>query len=715
MGQEDVRVSIERVRSVPGASEHVLDAPRESGRLASERTLLDIHANGHHVLAPRLSHLDAERARRLRLWAERGEFRHVRASMFQPSSDADATSMDGSVRSALASLRAAYHAPEVQTTIQVSNQSAQERPARPGTIHESEFVPLRDTLIHQLEVSLFHAEQAQNLLGMLIQNTRTESASSSASSSVLAAQSDYFLDPHALSLSSLDRSWQTSSAAQGGAGVGINPAIDEDVANGGNIDDGDQAPPREKPSLSARKLVLQEKLSSLRSAAAILSQGAEEIQTCLPTERDRWHGLQRIQQRGWKLTPGRPLVDMERFDTTAKQDILHGFGVPILQGDGSVKEEGARDAWIGYGPSEAPIAVLQRTLAYWADAPQGAADTHKQHNRLAFPDRAWHRLQVQFHEQCTDGSSRVWVSAYSMNKNNACSEKEVTDMETDADPVLASDGQTDADVDLDAQLYEAQLDAVDTELFRELAAQSGTLSPVLSRSISEDCVRIPLSSSLTLCFVMVPFSRTDAPHCATANENDVPMKEVSPWANMLLHVLRLRMLRGWTVHLANMRLSRVTSIAQRPLVPRSLLMAPLWELYEYTLFLNRLRAALEKSLACFADACMVWQPFGTMHDARMWIASLLDLTTNEPTKSGTCGGNVWVYHRSAIVAQLALRAPSYIMAYFPQHPTPGGVGIRMPVELESLVPFLESELATADKAILANSASPAPAPAPGPT
>ena len=70
MGQEDVRVSIERVRSVPGASEHVLDAPRESGRLASERTLLDIHANGHHVLAPRLSHLDAERARRLRLWAE---------------------------------------------------------------------------------------------------------------------------------------------------------------------------------------------------------------------------------------------------------------------------------------------------------------------------------------------------------------------------------------------------------------------------------------------------------------------------------------------------------------------------------------------------------------------------------------------------------------------------------------------------------------------
>ena len=126
MGQEDVRVSIERVRSVPGASEHVLDAPRECGRLASERTLLDIHANGHHVLAPRLSHLDAERARRLRLWAERGEFRHVRASMFQPSSDADTSRMDGSVRSALASLRAAYHTPEVQTTIQVSNQSVQE-------------------------------------------------------------------------------------------------------------------------------------------------------------------------------------------------------------------------------------------------------------------------------------------------------------------------------------------------------------------------------------------------------------------------------------------------------------------------------------------------------------------------------------------------------------------------------------------------------------
>lgn len=595
----DVRLSVGRVR----APDSVLDAAAESEGLSQERTLLDIQADGQRIMAPTLTFHDHERARRVRLWAERGDFRHIHAESLD---DMDQKVPQTDVMEAL---RAAYQDHVQPPTSEQAEAQASSPCVRLGTIKENEFVPLRDSLLHQLEVSLFHAEQAQNLLGMLIQNTRTDA------SSVLAAQSEYFLDPHALSLSALER------------------ALPEDK---------DDAPPPPLP-VSEQKLILQEKHASIRNAARILAQGSDEMEQCLASERDRWHGLQNIQRRGWKLTPGRPLVDMERFDTqTVKRDVLQGFGVPIVQGNGSIKEEGARDAWIGYGPSEAPITILQRTLAYWADAPTSG-------QRLAFPDRTWRRLQVEFHDHA---SKLVWKSE---------STREVR-----------SD-----DADLDAQLYDAQLDVVDAELFRELAAQSGTLSPVLARTISDERISLPLSSTLEMRFVLVPY-------------DDSSPGEESPWATLLLHVLRLRMLRGWTVRIRAMWDKRAASIAMQPPKVRFALMAPLWELYEYTLFLSRLRAVLDETLRGFADARIVWEPYGAIHDVHQWISLLLDLSTSHEDQIPV-GGSVWIYFGSIMLAHLLLRAPSHMVAYFPHHATSNGTGVRMPLELEHLAPFLVSE------------------------
>ena len=597
----DVRLRVGRVR----APDSVLDAYGESGSLSQERTLLDIQADGRRILSPNLTFDDHERARRMRLWAERGDFRLIHAD------DLDDIDRKAPQVDAVEALRAVYEDHAQPSTSEQAEAQASAPSTRLGTIGEKEFVPLRDTLLHQLEVSLFHAEQAQNLLGMLIQNTRSDT------SSVLAAQSEYFLDPHALSLSALER------------------AIPEDHNN---------APPRPL-SVSEQKLILQEKHASIRNAAQILVHGADEMEQCLESERSRWHGLQKIQRRGWKLTPGRPLVDIERFDTpTVKRDVLQGFGIPIVQGNGSIKEEGARDAWIGYGPSEAPISILQRTLAYWADAPTPGP-------HLAFPDRTWRRLQVEFHDHA---SKQIWKSG--------------STRETRSD-----------DADLDAQLYDAQLDVVDAELFRELAVQSGTLSPVLARTISDHCISLPLSSTLEMRFVLVPYDESSP-------------GEESPWSTLLLHVLRLRMLRGWTVRIRAMWDKRAASIALHPPKVRFALMAPLWELYEYTLFLSRLRATLDHALSGFDNARILWEPYGAIHDVRQWISHLLDLSTSNNDLIPV-GGSIWIYYDSVMISHLSLRAPSHMFAHFPHHATSNGTGVRMSVELESLAPFLVSECA----------------------
>ncbi|WFD21033.1 hypothetical protein MCAP1_003288 [Malassezia caprae] len=592
-GAPRVGLSVACVPVAPGTPDAMLCVPPGAPALVTEREMLDVQADGRRIVAPRPSLLDEARARCLRLWAERGDFGRVHADALQ-----DAPMDEEPVLDALARLHAAYAPPDAPDA------PAEAPPLKLGRIPESEFVPVRDHMLHQLEVALFHAEQAQNLLGMLIQNARGDGGP------VLAAQSEYFLEPSSLSLSALET------------------ALPED------------AEPPPPPPLANRERVIQSKRESLQSAAAILAQGADEMERCLPPERARWHALSRIQKRGWKLTPGRPLVDMERLDQQAAAgSALHGFGMPVLHGDGAVKDEGARDAWIGYGPSEAPVPVLQRTLAYWAD-------TATSSESLAFPDRAWRRLRVQFRERAAAGD-RVWTSA-------------------DAAPVPGAD--------LDAELYDAQRDAIDAELFRELAAQSGALSPMLPRTVTESCITVPLSSTLDVSFELVPYARGVAP----AQDTE------SMWATMLLHGLRLRMLRSWSVRMEALRRTHAASVAQRPPAPRASLTAPLWELYKYTLFLARFHAVLARATHGY-DVHMDWQPFEGLQDAQAWLARLLDVVQGDPAPAGPCSGRVLLYLADRrLVVQFSLQAPSHLVAFFPLHRTPTGMGVRMPLELEQV-------------------------------
>lgn len=479
-----VRLALERVLHAPLA-----DAEHDTQELllAREAALLDILAHGEAVRQEKKTPVEDARAERLRLWAERGDFSQVRASDLDQDKEEEAD--------ALSKLRALRAPPP---------EAPPAPPPKAGTIGEGEFFPLRDGLLQQLESALFNAEQAQNLLGMLIHNARAQAAPNAEQGTVLAAQPEYFLEPAVMSLSALQ--------------------LHNDEADL----EGRTAP------VAERKLVLEEKQQSLRRAASLLAQGAAELRESHASERARWSALSDIQKKGWKLTPGRPLVDIERFDVGQRRNVLAGFGTPLLQGSGALNEEGARDAWIGYGPAEAPVPLLQRTLAYWADAGED------EKAKLAFPDRAWRQLRVSF---CVEGGA-TWVSA----------------------------GQNlSANASLDAQLCDAQLDAVDTQLFDEVAAHSGTLSPVLARTVNEECITLPLSSTLSVQIALVP------------HDDQVVASEavhISPLASLLLAVLRLRMLRSWSQRVDALRSARVT---QKSAPPRADLVAPLWELYQYTL------------------------------------------------------------------------------------------------------------------------------------
>ena len=668
---EPVMLLSERQHADMAAADAESDTPeRRNAILARERRLLDIRADGSRVYEDRVPLEDVQRARLERLWAERGEFVSTREEDLRRGAQGGDAQDDAGESDPLARLRALLSGQgsgAAQQATPPEPAPGSPRAANPGTIPESEFVPLRDAMLLQLDSALFNAEQAQNLLGMLITNVRSTpaqrtGASDAAAGGALAAQGEHFLEPSALALSGLNLGKDEHEQAEG--------------AQPG-------AP------LRMRKLVLEHKEHSVRHAASILEHGARELRRSVPAERARWQALSEVQKRGWKLTAGRPLVDVERFDMQApggaRTNVLQGFGMPVLQGDGSVKDEAARDAWVGYGPPEAPIALLRRTLAYWADAgstadgapgaasagapADAAADSAAP--RLAFPDRPWSQLRVLLTLR-DDKGERVWTSA------------------EHAAP--GADEYTAAEHPLDAQLCRAQMDAADEQLFRELRANSGILSPVFPRTVTDESIVLPLSTALELRIELVPRDRATPPAGA----------QVSPAATLLLNLLRLRMLRGWEARIEQMRDAR-TGTRAPPAHAGAGLPAPLWDVYGYTLYLARLRSVLDRVVAAHntrhAEAAPApparydWSPFAMIADVHAWAAALFDpgaAAASEPE----CGGTVAVWAGTTLVAQLTLRAPSHMLAYFPQRATHAGVGVQVALELEQLAPLLQAELHT---------------------
>lgn len=572
--------------------------------LAREPRLLDIGADGTPIIEPKRSLEDAQRERVIRMWEERGDF----ADVHEADIGSHEAPPEPPAQPPLERLKALL-TPTPDAPKDEQPESSEPPRNQAGTIREAEFVQVRDGMLRNLDNALFNTELAQSILGMLIQSARGVATPADAE-----AQNEFMLEPNSLSLSSLS------------------------MKNPGHL-------PAHLAARS-RKVVLSQTQGMVRNAADILDTGAAEIRRCLEPGKARWHALAEVQRRGWKLTPGRPLVDMERLDTVEQRgNILFGFGAPVLMGDGSVRDEGARDAWIGYGLPEAPLPLLMRTLAYYLD---DVSET-----QLAFPDRSWTRLRVVFCER-KDGAERVWISGNSHTRESS----------------------------VDGQLYDAQLDAVDAELFREIAAHSGVLSSVFPRSVSETCVAIPLSSSLE-----VRFELEDVPQGEQEPSDD--QRTESPIATLLLSVLRLRMLRSWSAQAAAVVSARPDEVRR---APRTSLPAPLWDLFQYTLFLSRLRAIIEDVIKTHPSASVDWRPYDLILDVDRWAAALFDVSDDARCDNLECGGTVLVYASDSVVAQFVLKAPSDMLVYFPQHSTHAGTGMRLSVEIEQVGPLLAAEL-----------------------
>ncbi|WFD00215.1 hypothetical protein MYAM1_002963 [Malassezia yamatoensis] len=587
---EGLRLALERV--VPVVDRDKVHTVEENA-FQQNTILLDISASGEPIYQHDQTPEEAARQARLRMWAERGDFSELLASKMSTGEVEEEDAL-----SKLRKLRRQVSLPPITA------------PIKTGTIPETEFYPIRDRMLHQLETALFNAEQAQNLLGMLIHNSRRQAGQSQDSSTVLAAQPEYFLEPEAVSLSALTKS----------------------------AEDQESDIPTPKVSVQERKLVLEGKKQSLRRCAAILKNGAEELRSNAAPERARWTALSSIQNQGWKLTPGRPLVDMERFDRIGQHsNLLQGFGTPVLQASGSLNEEGARDAWIGYGPAEAPVPLLQRTLAYWDEA-------SNDHNaRLAFPDRQWRQMRVSF---ILADQSREWTSMLATR---------------DESPTL------------DQQLHDAQQDAVDCQLFEDLKANSGVLSHVLARLVNEFSISLPLSSDLKLKIELVTSDKKDAENAT----NFI----YSPLASLLLASLRLRLLQHWSRGLDAQRNARIGIPIE---TSRNDLMGPFWTLYQYTLYLEQLRDLLDRAKTLYTAMSYVWKPFQMVPDLQKWLQSFLDLSSGSTTHP-LCGGTVLVYNEAILVVQLTLRAPGHLDAFFPQQARAAGKGLWIAIGLVSVL------------------------------
>ena len=182
--------------------------------LAREPRVIDIHADGTRVVEQPLSSEDRRRERLLRLWAERGNFAALREKDLADDEQGGAPE-ELHPSSPIAKLRALL-APSTSD----APAELPEADSKTGTIARGEFESMRDAMLFQLDTSLFNAEQAQNLLGMLIQDARGSHTrlETDAAAAALAVQSEYFLDPSALSLSALQigsRAEDTSGASRG--------------------------------------------------------------------------------------------------------------------------------------------------------------------------------------------------------------------------------------------------------------------------------------------------------------------------------------------------------------------------------------------------------------------------------------------------------------------------------------------------------------------
>ncbi|PWY99943.1 hypothetical protein BCV70DRAFT_189588 [Testicularia cyperi] len=638
-------------------------------KLERERVLQDVTAEGKNVFVDPLPSA-AQLSRDVKkLWAERGDFskfssqklvdrlekrRRRRRANLQDSSEEAGASSKGRIKAQ-------------------GDDASSGTATKGGTITETEFVKLRDEVLGKLDLAHFNSIHAHQLLGMLIKAHKQQSAQSSltapgagrASSpapSVGAAsarsgsvprpagasasnaplsifanlnpagqqrEGEFVLDPLAIALS------KTSLNSAVSARRTVNPEDAEDEAGGGGDFDDDEENDPSNPEYGLNqarkelhssneykaerlrdfKVSLATKRESIANAAQLLRSGADELRTCQASERERWRGLIALRNRGWGLTPGRPLLDVERFGAQAQnQDDeddgeieivsegnngvsqkqkrkksakkpsdakgasqpstgLQGFGTPIVTSDGKLKEEGARDAWIGFGLAEAPVELKRRSIAYWADttsmtsnasasgstssgnagtaAPSTAAGT----DRLVFPDRPRRRLRIKFvlwqpaeHAQSAghlsasgDGRAKRKLDAVWNGRSRLEWSSDRTDKATRDEKPEAGAAVLLAQV-LDTELQQASREATDEMVFGDVVAQARNLPPAFGVRLTPTSVRIVLTPRLDI------VAELEAQ--GTTQDVEEARLQYSPFANIVLTFLRASPLRKWNAFAA---------------------------------------------------------------------------------------------------------------------------------------------------------------------
>ncbi|SPO29745.1 uncharacterized protein UTRI_05567 [Ustilago trichophora] len=610
-----------------------------------ERKLQDILPDGTNVFADRQPALVQLSEDVRRLWAERGDFSRFRTEDLLKKRARDE---DAAVDSGDSSDDDDEDEPGKKEKDDKDGEEGLLRPAGErvgGTIAESQFIELRNKVLSNLDVAHFNSIHAHQLLGMLIKQHRStiqpssnanvaarmgspapsvggQSARSGSTTTAAATsnippkaplgifshlnqpssnrEEEFILDPLSISLSrtSLNASTATRRTLGEEGGDEEEDEDDEYDHDPTSASFGLKQAKREMEStdgfkenkLREFKVVLETKRKAIGNAAELLSSAAEELRGSHAANRERWRGLIGLHGRGWGLTPGRPLLDVERFGVSTaeeeeedvqpdtdkaaqqggdgKEEVekktnlkskegtekkaagLQGFGTPIITSDGKVKEEGARDAWIGFGLPEAPIELRRRSIAYWADLPSSSnASEEEVKQKLVFPDRMHRRLRVRFvlwpatTASGGEGEGRIEWSSDPITGNVDGGKKE-------ADFVV---GQI-----LDNELQAASREASDELVFGDVVAQARLLPPTFGVRLTSSSVRIVLTKRLDLVVELVPTTTT-----SSASEESQSQLKYAPHASLLLAFLRLSPLRQYQSFVKATSLGRQSDAAAR--------------------------------------------------------------------------------------------------------------------------------------------------------
>nr|CDI55320.1 putative protein [Melanopsichium pennsylvanicum 4] len=562
--QQDVRLSLEPVHiyaDPDSDADHNLLPSTHSILVSFEREpkLADITADGTNIFVNRKPASARLSEDVHRLWAERGDFSRFRTTDLSLNKKRSRNSSPSPTPSSIsfdddddnhAGEKLGEKAKKDARSEQGEDLLRKSGDKVGGTIQETKFVELRNKVLGNLDLAHFNSIHAHQLLGIFSHLTNPANR-----------EQEFVLDPLAISLSRTSLNVSTAARRHLGHYGGGQDKMEEEEDE--EEDEYDQDPSSagyalrqakremqatdeyKQTKLTQFKVVLETKRKSIRNAADLLSCAAQELRMGQGANRERWRSLIGLHGRGWGLTPGRPLLDVERFGVSVNEDDeeeegvqeegsqsdkiagdsadvidggekgevkkskrggnvgkekkkpagLQGFGTPIITSDGKVKEEGARDAWIGFGLPEAPIELRRRSIAYWADLPSssssfssssgGSLSKQEVRAKLVFPDRMHRRLRVRFvlwpsstpSAMNVAGGEQAWSKGERWEWSSDVPESTASQEETEATAAEAKSEVVVVGQVLDQELQKASREASDELVFGDVVAQARLLPP----------------------------------------------------------------------------------------------------------------------------------------------------------------------------------------------------------------------------------------------